>query len=142
MKDKLDVFRAWLSCGEKWERVEVEFERRAERKSSSKKSRSGTKARDLYKKYPKEKADLLMKKLKEKGMWHYDPDFEGDEEEIFYYASEDNVMSDESIFRDITKVKGREDSKEVVEALTGEGGCWLLAHARLCRQGVRLARKP
>ncbi|CAK9056310.1 Uncharacterized protein SCF082_LOCUS30355, partial [Durusdinium trenchii] len=86
-------------------------------------------ARDLYKKYPKEKADLLMKKLKEKGMWHYDPDFEGDEEEIFYYASEDNVMSDESIFRDITKVKGREDSKEVVEALTGEGGCWLLAHA-------------
>ncbi|CAK9050114.1 unnamed protein product, partial [Durusdinium trenchii] len=66
------------------------------------------KARDLYKKYPKEKADLLMKKLKEKGMWHYDPDFEGDEEEIFYYASEDNVMSDESIFRDITKVSEEE----------------------------------
>ena len=141
VKDKLDVFRAWLSCGEKWERVEVEFERRAERKSSSKKSRSGTKARDLYKKYPKEKADLLMKKLKEKGMWHYDPDFEGDEEEIFYYASEGNVMSDESIFRDITKVKGREDSREVAEALTGEGGLLAAGSCAAVQTGSEAGQK-
>ena len=64
-----------------------------------------------------------MRKLKEKGMWYYDPDFDGDEEEIFYYACEGNVLSDESVFVESTAVKGKEvGNKELVEALTGEGG--------------------
>ncbi|CAK9025439.1 unnamed protein product, partial [Durusdinium trenchii] len=112
MKDKLDVFRAWLQASEQWDAVEVIYERRAERRS-----------KDLYHKYPKEKADGLMRKLKEKGMWYYDPDFDGDEEEIFYYACEGNVLSDESVFVESTTVKGKEvGNKELVEALTGEGG--------------------
>ena len=123
MKDKLDVFRAWLQASEQWDAVEVIYERRAERRSKSKKSRAALKARDLYHKYPKEKADGLMRKLKEKGMWYYDPDFDGDEEEIFYYACEGNVLSDESVFVESTTVKGKEvGNKELVEALTGEGG--------------------
>lgn len=31
--------------------------------------------------YPKEKAEALIKKLHDRGLWYYDPDFEGDEED-------------------------------------------------------------
>lgn len=123
IKDKLDVFRQWLMCSEVWENVVVEFERRAERRSTSCKQRSGMKARDIYKKYPKEKAEALIKRLRDKGMWYYDEDFEGDEEEIYYYCNEGNIIKDENIVSDTTTVRGTEKgNKEVVEALTGADG--------------------
>lgn len=105
------------------------MERRAEHRVTGTKKRSGTKARDIQKLYPKEKAESLIKKLKEKGMWHYDEDFEGDEEEIFYYVGAGNEMKDENITSESAcvgvKVKG---DKELAESLTGEG-CALAAGA-------------
>ena len=59
----------------------MEFERRAETKNTSTRKRAGTKARDIMKQYPKEKAEALIKKLKDKGMYYYDPDFENDPED-------------------------------------------------------------
>ncbi len=58
----------------------MEFERRAENKNTSTRKRQGTKARDIYKSYPKSKADALIQKLRGRGLWYFDPDFEGDEE--------------------------------------------------------------
>lgn len=62
-------------------RLEVEFQRRAESKATSTRTRSGTKARDIYLRYPKEKAKALIKRLYDRGLWYYDPDFEKDEED-------------------------------------------------------------
>ena len=62
-------------------RVEVLIKRKAEKVVLSRKQREGMKARDIYQKYPKLKADSLMKSLREKGLWYYDPDFEKDEED-------------------------------------------------------------
>ena len=62
-------------------RVSVEFERRAECKNTSTRKRKGTKARDILKMYPEEKAKALMKRLHDRGLWYFDPDFDGDTED-------------------------------------------------------------
>lgn len=62
-------------------RVSMEFERRAESRNTATRKRAGTKARDIMKQYPKEKAEALIKKLKGKGMYYFDPDFENDQED-------------------------------------------------------------
>lgn len=62
-------------------RVEVVFQRKAQTKATSTKARSGTKARDIHKAYPKEKAESLIKRLRERNLWYFDPDFPNDEED-------------------------------------------------------------
>jgi hypothetical protein len=59
----------------------VEFERRAECKNTNTRKREGTKAREILKKYPEDKAKALMKRLYDRGLWYFDPDFEGDTED-------------------------------------------------------------
>lgn len=73
------------------------------------------------KKYPEQKALSLVKKLKEKGMFYYDEDFPGDEEEIFYYVGEGNVVKDKNSTSESQKVTLKESGKEFAEALTSEG---------------------
>ena len=41
-----------------------------------------TKDRDVLQKYPTEKAEKLLKRLKEKGRYYEDPGFPGDEEKL------------------------------------------------------------
>eukprot|EP00913_Durusdinium_trenchii_P009304 g8743.t1 len=123
VKNKLDLFRGWLEVSQSWSRLEVEFDRRAERKLTSKKSRAGIKARDILKMYPKEKAEDLMKRLKSKGLFHFDDDFPNDEEEIFYYVGQGNEFKDESITTDGVAVKIKETgNKELADTLTGDDG--------------------
>ena len=55
--------------------------RRAEKVSLNRKERAGMKARDIYQKYPKAKAEKLIATLKSKGLWYFDPDFDKDEED-------------------------------------------------------------
>ena len=62
-------------------RVVVEYERKAESKNTATKKRTGTKARDLLKKYPKEKAESLMARLKSRKLYYFDPDFPEDWED-------------------------------------------------------------
>lgn len=73
------------------------------------------------KKYPEQKALSLVKKLKEKGMFYYDEDFPGDEEEIYYYIGEGNVAKDKNSTSESQKVTLKESGKEFAEALTSEG---------------------
>jgi hypothetical protein len=62
-------------------RVELTIQRKAEKVTTNRKQRSGMKARDIHQKYPKDKADQLIKSLRLKGLWYWDPDFENDEED-------------------------------------------------------------
>lgn len=62
-------------------RVEVSFKRRAEHVTTHRRQREGVKARDLLTKYPKEKAESLLKSLRSRGLWAYDTDFPKDEED-------------------------------------------------------------
>jgi len=63
-------------------RTEVHFERKAEKKHTAHKEREGMKKRDIKLKYPDAaKADALIDRLHKAGLWHYDPDFDGDKEE-------------------------------------------------------------
>ena len=65
-------------------RVEVLVQRKAEKSVLARTQRQGTKKRDIYAKYPdKAKADELIKRLRSKGLWYWDPDFDQDEEERF-----------------------------------------------------------
>lgn len=66
----------------------MEFERRAESKNTSTRQRQGTKARDIYKAYPKAKADALVQKLRSRGLWYFDPDFPDDEEDPNLFVSD------------------------------------------------------
>ena len=69
-------------------RVVVEFERRAENKNTAVRARSGMKKRDILLKYPdKSKAESLIKRLYERGMWYYDPDFDKDDEDICFLSA-------------------------------------------------------
>lgn len=63
-------------------RTEDHFERKAEKKHTAHKEREGMKKRDIKLKYPDAaKADALIDRLHKAGLWHYDPDFDGDKEE-------------------------------------------------------------
>lgn len=67
-------------------RLEVTIERRAEKKTLSRKEREGVKGRDLMKRYPADKAKSLMASLRAKGLWYWDTEFPGDEEELGNWA--------------------------------------------------------
>lgn len=62
-------------------RVEVVFKRKAEKITLNRRQREGLKARQIHEKYPKEKADKLITNLRTRGLWYWDPDFKGDEED-------------------------------------------------------------
>lgn len=63
--------------------MEVAFTRKAEKITTNTKEREALKARDLLKRYAKPKADKLMKSLRERGLWYWDPEFPQDEEELW-----------------------------------------------------------
>eukprot|EP00435_Cladocopium_sp_Y103_P068002 s1968_g30.t2 len=114
------------------------MQRKAEKVTTNRKEREGTKARDILKKYPKEKAESLMANLKKKGLWYYDPDFEGDEEdclnwwvgslqaikEIYYYTNSGNKLRNDDVTTEGASVNIRDKgNKELAEALIDpEGG--------------------
>ena len=106
------------------------MERRAEHKVTATNKRSGKKAREIHKEYPKAKADALIAKLRAKGLFYFDPDFEGDEEEIYYYVGAGTELKDQSITSEAVglKIKTKGD-KEVTEALIAEGAA--LAHGAM-----------
>lgn len=62
-------------------RVEVLVKRRSEKVVLSRAEREGVKARDIMSRYPAEKAQTLIKNLKDKGLWYYDPEFPKDDED-------------------------------------------------------------
>ena len=63
-------------------RVNVIVERKVQRETEAKGGRVGVKARDLAPKYVgEEKKDAYVTKLKEKGLWSWDEDWPGDEED-------------------------------------------------------------
>ena len=62
-------------------RVVVEIQRKAESVTLNRSQRQGVKAREIYQRYPKAKADGLIKSLRSRGLWYWDPDFGDDEED-------------------------------------------------------------
>ena len=70
----------WAPCF-RFLRVEITIQRKAEKLTLNRKQREGMKAREIYQKYPKAKAEQLMRSLKERNLWYWDPDFEKDEED-------------------------------------------------------------
>ena len=61
--------------------MEITIQRKAEKLTLNRKEREGLKSRDIYQKYPKAKAEQLMRSLKERNLWYWDPDFDQDEED-------------------------------------------------------------
>lgn len=61
--------------------MEIQIKRKSEKVTLNRKQREGTKARDIFNKYPKEKAEKLISSLRSKGLWSWDPDFKDDEED-------------------------------------------------------------
>ena len=57
------------------------LERRVEAVNTVRTGREGKKKRELEAKYPAAKVEQLTTLLKFRGMWYWDPDFPGDEEE-------------------------------------------------------------
>ena len=70
----------WAPCF-RFLRVEITIQRKAEKLTLNRKQREGMKAREIYQKYPKAKAEQLMRSLKERNLWYWDPDFDQDEED-------------------------------------------------------------
>jgi hypothetical protein len=62
-------------------RVVVEVQRKAESVTLNRSQREGVKAREIHQRYPKSKADSLIKSLRSRGLWYWDPDFADDEED-------------------------------------------------------------
>ena len=59
----------------------IAVERRVEQVNTARNGLISMKARDILGKYPKEKAEALIKALKAKGRWYYDVDFPDDDED-------------------------------------------------------------
>lgn len=72
--------------------MELTIQRKAEKVTTNRKQRSGMKARDIHQKYPKDKADQLIKSLRLKGLWYWDPDFENDEEDWVHQSDCQNIV--------------------------------------------------
>ncbi|CAL1141145.1 unnamed protein product [Cladocopium goreaui] len=123
VRDKNDLFRQWLECSQDWSKVEITIQRKAEKLTLNRKEREGLKSRDIYQKYPKAKAEQLMRSLKERNLWYWDPDFDQDEEEIYYYVGKGDLVRNDDMTKESTAVTVRDaNNKELVEALTtGDG---------------------
>ena len=65
-------------------RVEVAIERKVARQNKAKSGRKGVKKRDM--KLPPPKIDAHCANLRSKGLWSWDEDFPGDEEDCLIYA--------------------------------------------------------
>ena len=61
-------------------RVELTIQRKAEKSTLNRRERQGLKKRDILKRYSADKATKLMASLKSRGLWYFDPEFDGDEE--------------------------------------------------------------
>lgn len=57
------------------------MKRKSEKVTLNRKQREGLKARKIHQKYPRPKAEKLILSLKKRGLYYFDPDFEGDEED-------------------------------------------------------------
>lgn len=62
-------------------RVEVVLERQIEVVNRVRTGREGKKKRELAEKYSAEKVEKLTQLLRTRGMWYWDPDFVGDEDD-------------------------------------------------------------
>ena len=123
LKDKLDLFRVWLTESQDWSNVEVAFERRTEKKTTSTKQRAGTKHRDLVTIYGKDKADDLCQRLRAAGMYYADPDFPKDEDEIYFYANQGNILREKnSVVEGATVTVKEKGNEKLAEAMMQEGG--------------------
>ena len=69
--------------------MEVTIERRAEKTTLNRREREGMKPREITQKYSKEKAEGLMKKLLDRGLWYWDDDFPEDPEDSSGMGSAD-----------------------------------------------------
>ncbi|CAL1156194.1 unnamed protein product [Cladocopium goreaui] len=99
MKDKTDLFRGWLQHGGDWSRRE----------------REGMKPREILQRYPKEKAESLMKNLLDRGLWYWDDDFP--RERYFLVGKGDKVRND-NVTKESTAVSVNETQcAELAEAL-------------------------
>ncbi|CAK9059986.1 unnamed protein product [Durusdinium trenchii] len=121
LKNKNDVFNEWLAAKGCWEDVAIKFERKVSEIKEFKKSRGGLKKRDILLKYPKEKAEDLVRRLRSKGMWEWDEDFPNDEEEIFYYCGTGGELSKKTKVEESQGAVIKDKTRECFDIMTQEG---------------------
>ncbi|CAL1165491.1 unnamed protein product [Cladocopium goreaui] len=122
-RDKTDLFNLWLQNGQSLKKVAVVLERRVEAVNTVRTGREGKKKRELEAKYPAAKVEQLTALLKSRGMWYWDPDFPGDEEEIYYYAGTGNQIRRDDITAEGMSLRGTANADApTLEAVAGEGG--------------------
>ena len=65
----------WLDYDKSWDRVELEVQRRHEKKSTAKSGWTAVQGRDLVAKLGKDKASQIMSSRKAAGLFYPDADF-------------------------------------------------------------------
>ena len=81
LKSKQDLFSSWLDCGQSWDKVLLDVERKQETLNLSRSEMTAVKAKDIKKTMSKEKFDKLWASRKSSGLYYIDKDFPDDEED-------------------------------------------------------------
>ena len=104
-------------------RVAMKYERKVEQVNRVTGGREGQKYRDLEKKYGEAKAKKLTASLRQRGMWYWDEDFPGDEDEIYFYGSQARRVDHENrVTEGMALTTSTQPGQETLDAMTGEGG--------------------
>lgn len=120
-KSKNDLFNAWLDGERDWDRCRLIMKRT---QSSENESMSGWIAKagkDLVTEYGQAKADKLIEKRTEAGLYYDHDDFPGDPMERFYYMRKAKELTHREKTTDSSTVAGEENlNSDMLRALVDE----------------------
>ena len=121
IKGKQDLFAAWLDAGRNWDEAKMILKRT---QSSSTEGLSGyvaTKGKQLVADYGQTKADVLMKRRVEQGLYYDDEDFKDDPLERYYYMKKAHEMNRRHVVEDSSTLQtGANLDNDMIRSLTDE----------------------
>lgn len=121
MKQKKDLFAAWLEAGRSWDKARLIITRTHKNENESLAGWVAKCGRDLVKEFGEEKAKKLFAARTAAGLYYNSDDFPDDELERFYYMKKPREVNRRQVTSDSTQVKADANlDNDMLNALVDE----------------------